>query len=51
MPAQFNNKYAAQRALLRNGELLSPSLIIGVKVSVISMLESHGRTYQTGSLS
>ena len=28
---QFQNKYAAQRALLRNGEQMSPSLIIGVK--------------------
>ncbi|GAX74822.1 hypothetical protein CEUSTIGMA_g2269.t1 [Chlamydomonas eustigma] len=28
---QYQNKYAAQRALLRNGDLLSVSLIIGVK--------------------
>ena len=28
---QFQNKYAAQRALLRNGEIMSPSLIVGVK--------------------
>jgi len=28
---QFQNKYAAQRALLRNGEQLSSSLIVGVK--------------------
>jgi nuclear pore complex protein Nup53 len=29
---QFQNKYASQRALLRSGEQLSPSLIIGIKV-------------------
>ncbi|KAG1679270.1 hypothetical protein FOA52_009300 [Chlamydomonas sp. UWO 241] len=28
---QFQNKYASQRALLRSGEQLSPSLIIGIK--------------------
>lgn len=28
---QFQNKYASQRALLRNGEQLSPALVIGVK--------------------
>jgi nuclear pore complex protein Nup53 len=28
---QFQNKYAAQRALLRNGEQFSPSLIVGIK--------------------
>lgn len=27
---QFQNKYGAQRALLRNGEQLTPGLIIGV---------------------
>ena len=29
--AGVQNKYAAQRALLRNGEQLSPSLMVGVK--------------------
>ena len=28
---QYQNKHAAQRALLRSGELLSPALILGVK--------------------
>jgi len=28
---QFQNKYASQRALLRNGEHLTPTLIVGVK--------------------
>lgn len=28
---QFQNKFAAQRALTRNGEQLSPTLIVGVK--------------------
>jgi hypothetical protein len=27
----FANKYGAQRALIRNGDLLSPSLLIGVR--------------------
>lgn len=31
MHIQFQNKYAAQRALARNGELLTSNLIIGVK--------------------
>lgn len=29
--AQFQNKYAAQRALLRDGEQLTPGLVVGVK--------------------
>ena len=29
--AQFQNKYASQRALLRNGEHLTNSLVVGVK--------------------
>ncbi|KAG2485223.1 hypothetical protein HYH03_016009 [Edaphochlamys debaryana] len=28
---RFQNKHGAQRALIRNGELLTPSLIVGVK--------------------
>jgi len=28
---QFQNKFAAQRALLRNGDQLTPALIVGVK--------------------
>ena len=31
MCAQFQNKYASHRALLRNGEHLTPSLVVGVK--------------------
>ncbi|KAG2430575.1 hypothetical protein HXX76_010093 [Chlamydomonas incerta] len=31
MHVRYQNKYGAQRALIRNGEQLTPSLIIGVK--------------------
>jgi len=42
---QYQTKYAAQRALLRSGEQLSSTLIVGVKPlepRFRQMIESHG---------